>query len=227
LVPLYHPALRGFRDLSEHLIVKFPQQVNSRARHRQSPLVAALYKKHFRVAELLLEHDADANVCDHKERVLLHAVSTEGNVEVGKWPLDHGADANAHQDDPRTPLHLAVATGHVEATRILRQQNADVNSRDNDRDNKCRSTFHQASNTYSDRGQLIRLAVRLFPEHGIDVNPRDEGWSPLHRPSYRGTTEDLPLLLGNGVRAGVENNKRVSRRRIYCQKNVVPSEKNL
>ncbi len=62
LVPLYHPTLSGFRDLPEHLTVKFTQQVNSRARHRQTPLVAALFKKHFRVAELVLEHDADINV---------------------------------------------------------------------------------------------------------------------------------------------------------------------
>ncbi len=54
--PLYYAALCGFYDLVRSLIVKHPEQVNDRSGNRSYPLVAALSRKHIRVAELLVKH---------------------------------------------------------------------------------------------------------------------------------------------------------------------------
>src|SRR5712671_5152514 len=60
--PLYYAALCGFHALTEHLIGKYPQQVNTSGGFHMTPLVAALAGKHFGIAELLLCHGAGATV---------------------------------------------------------------------------------------------------------------------------------------------------------------------
>ncbi|KAH9169172.1 hypothetical protein EDB89DRAFT_2099150, partial [Lactarius sanguifluus] len=56
--PLYYAALCGFYDLAQCLISKYPDQVNHDGSHYNSPLAAALFRKHVRVADLLLEYGA-------------------------------------------------------------------------------------------------------------------------------------------------------------------------
>ena len=50
--PLYFAAFCGFYDLAECLIMRHPEQVNARGGLNVSPLPAALYKRHFNVAQL-------------------------------------------------------------------------------------------------------------------------------------------------------------------------------
>jgi len=45
--PLYYAALCGSHSLAEHLIDKYPQQVNAHGGYYVTPLVAALAEKHF------------------------------------------------------------------------------------------------------------------------------------------------------------------------------------
>jgi hypothetical protein len=60
--PLYYAAFCGFYDLAERLIIKHPDQVNARGGRNLFPLPAALYKTHFRVANLLYRHGAVVDV---------------------------------------------------------------------------------------------------------------------------------------------------------------------
>ena len=53
--PLYYSALCGFYDLVQHIYDKHPEDVKAFGGSYGFPLVAALCRKHFRVAELLLE----------------------------------------------------------------------------------------------------------------------------------------------------------------------------
>ena len=60
--PLYYAALCGFQDLVEHLIVKYPQHVNTTGGYYVTPLVAALAGGHFQTAKLLRDNGAHVNV---------------------------------------------------------------------------------------------------------------------------------------------------------------------
>jgi hypothetical protein len=52
--PLYYASLCGFHDLAAHLIAEHPDYVNTIGGLNHTPLAAALHKRHFDIAELLL-----------------------------------------------------------------------------------------------------------------------------------------------------------------------------
>ncbi len=60
--PLYYAALCGFHDIVEHLVIKHPHLVNAIGGEFDSPLLAALYGKHIRVAEFLVRHGGKVDV---------------------------------------------------------------------------------------------------------------------------------------------------------------------
>ncbi|KAN0141499.1 hypothetical protein V8E53_000744, partial [Lactarius tabidus] len=130
--PLYYSALCGFHVLVQHISIKSPQDVNASGDSFGFPVVAALYRNHFPVAEFLLEHGGRVDVRDEGQQTALYkAIDRPGNValDVVRFLLDHGADVNARRDDHWTPLHLAVNIGELSVARMLLDHQADVNSR--------------------------------------------------------------------------------------------------
>ncbi|KAH9016342.1 hypothetical protein EDB85DRAFT_1875056 [Lactarius pseudohatsudake] len=163
--PLYYASLCGFRDLAAQIIVEHPEQVNARGGQNHSPLVAALYKRHFKVAELLHQHGAAVDVTDDFDnRTPLYAASWEGSIDVTRWLLDHGADPNSQRDDHRTPIHIAAASGHLEVVRMLLGHRARIDAADN----KGHTPLHRASNN----GHVE--IVRLLLQHGAEISAQDK-----------------------------------------------------
>ena len=120
--PLYYSALCGFPDLLRYLAINYPQQVNTIGGSFGSPLVAALFRNHFPMAELLLEYGGSIDVRDARKQTALHkAIDRRGNVAIGvvRFLLEHGADVNARRDDLWTPLHLAINIRELSVVRIL------------------------------------------------------------------------------------------------------------
>ena len=184
---LYYAALCGFRDLTEHFITIYPQHVNASVGLTKSPLVAALYHRHLRVAQLLHQHGAILTDGDGS-RTLLHSASADGLVDIVQWLLRIGADANEQGDGHRTPLHLAAANGHLKLVRILLGHSADANSA---AATKNPTPLHEASG-----GGHIDI-VRILIEQGADVHAQDRRqWTPLH---YARNAETAQLLIKHGA----------------------------
>ena len=210
--PLYYASFYGFYGLAKHLAVKHPEHVNARGGRLVSPLWAALYRKHFEVAELLHEHGADVNVRGSYEATLLHVASRDELGDTARWLLNHGADANAQIDDAWTPLHLATWNKHLEIVQMLLEHNADIHARNDSGDVALHlAACHRATDYEID-------VLQLLLDHGADVNTRDnEGSTPLHNSSYRrgnygddtgkGSVDNTRLLLEHGASMDAENNK--------------------
>jgi ankyrin repeat protein len=195
--PLYYSALCGLHNLTEHLIAEHPEQVDAHGGYYLTPVVAALARKHFHIAQLLHQHGADVNVRGRRQRTPLHAASEKGHPDIVQWLLNHGADANVRVDFLSwTPVFPAANLGHLEVVRMLVQHNADIKTRDD----KGRTPLHVAS-------QYGRLdVVRLLLGHGVDVNARNNDHStPLHMASEEGKLEVVGLLLGRGANVGAED----------------------
>jgi hypothetical protein len=73
--PLYHAALCGFQDLAEHLIAKYPQQVNAIGGIYMTPVVAALPRRHFQLAYLLHHHGSFVDPRDNTLWTPLHSAA--------------------------------------------------------------------------------------------------------------------------------------------------------
>ena len=210
-LPLYYAALCGFYDLVKQFIAKNPEHVNARGGQMMTPLLAALNRNHFRVADLLHQHGADVDARDMSQWTLLHEASFTGLVDVVEWLLDHGADVNARNVYGSLPLHLASECGRLETCRVLLERNADINSRG--RWGVVPLHFAAAPQHAEDMPEILQLLL----DRGADANARDdEGCTPLHYSSWwekesfepcHGTVEGSRLLLDYGADISAKNNE--------------------
>jgi ankyrin repeat protein len=211
--PLYYAAFCGFHDLAERLIMKQPEPdpddlglddwdvVNEESGWIIAPLPAALYKRHFRVANLLHRHGADVFVQGSGGDTPLHVASSGGHVDIMRWLIDHGANADTRNETRWSPLHYAALLMHVEAVQLLLDHNADINLRDGDGGTPLFEALY-------DRRSLDRMVVdadidlvRLLLKRGADPNISDYRHStPLHRASSGGWLEIVRLLLSYGAK---------------------------
>ncbi len=199
--PLYYAALCGFHDLAEHLIHNYSQQVNTSGGWYVSPLVVALAKGHFKIAELLYRHDADIDPKGHRGNTPLFGVSSSGHLGITQWLLHRGADPNARNEGEgrnQTPLHYAAEDGHPKVAQTLLQHKADKNIQDGN----GQTPLHLASS----HGHPD--VARLLLEQGVDVKARSkDGSTALHLASKKGRLEVTRLLIEHGADVGAENNE--------------------
>jgi len=194
--PLYYAAFCGFYDLTERLITRHPEQLNAAGGRVLAPLLAALSKGHFLVADLLYGHGAIVEVEDADNDTPLFAASAYGQVDTVRWLLDHGADVNASQSSK--PLHLAAHNLHFDAVQLLLEHKADTNLLDK----KGRTPLCEVLTRRFYPEETVVDIVRRLLEHGADPNiPHAIHSTPLHQASsYGGWLEVARLLLSYGAK---------------------------
>jgi ankyrin repeat protein len=187
--PLYYASLCGFQDLVQHLIIKYPQDVNASGGRYATPLVAALAGKHFQTADLLRRNGAALHFRGDHMRTPLHFAASNGDLEVVQKIIEY--DIRAKNTGWHRFLHFAsskVKGGSV--LRLLPKSGAHINARDMDGS----SPLHYASF----KGDL-EIVCQLL-EHGADVKARTtDGSTPLHEASACGALKVVRLLLERGA----------------------------
>jgi ankyrin repeat protein len=199
--PLYYAALFGFQDLVEHLVMNHPHHVDARGGYFETPLLAALARRHFQTAEFLHHNGTDVNVRYLDETTPLHATAWYGDFEVVRVLLNYKADVNARCNDGWTPIHHVSQGSHSDipnvcqslpdVARLLLEHGADVNARLSD----GRTPLHVTMIFNSVE------VVRVLLEHGANVDAEDnEGRTPFQIASAKGYDEIMKLLSEHGAK---------------------------
>ena len=212
--PLYYAALCGFQVLAEHLIVKYPQHVDSRGGYYITPLVAALGRGDFQTAKLLRHNGANVNVHGEWDHTPLHSAAWFGDLKMVQTLLDYGADVNAESfrsGSGYTPIHfLSSRIGSSirarllpDVVRLLLEHGVDVNGRNF----QGETPLHIAA-----ANGLVKV-VRVLLEHGANVGAEDKkGKTPLHTAAENQYLEPnepaevMRVLLEHGANVGAEDN---------------------
>ena len=195
--PLYYAAFCGFYDLAERLIAKDPEQVNTRGGHNLFPLPAALYNRHFHVANLLYRYGAVVDVQGYYKKTPLFAASYLGQVDIIRWLLNHGADVDACSSQGYTPLTYVACAMHFEVVQVLFDHHADINSQDHN----GWTSLHWILVFRNSEEKFLDM-VQLLLELGADPNicNTDNHRTSLHEASCYGLLEAARLLLSHGAR---------------------------
>ena len=200
--PLYYAALCGFHDLVEHLIIRYPQDMNASGGRYGKPLVAALAGKHFQTAEILCRNGANPYTRGFGMYTPLHSAAYYGDLEVVQKLIEYDADVSAVDDQGRTPLYVASEGRNLKDRSVLRlllEHGADIDARAND----GQTPLHNAVAF----GALE--VAHLLVGHGADVNARaEDGKTPLHKASISSLAVELVCLLlerGADVNARAED----------------------
>ena len=216
IIPLYYAALCGLRDLVEHLVIKYPQHVNTSGGRYGTPLVAALAGSHFQTARHLVHNGAHVDVRSSYGGTPLQSAAGYGDLEMVQVLLEYKADANTRTFGNHSPLHM-VPLGfqflHIphhgpqmlaDIARLLLERAADVNAR-SDEDS---TPLHVAAECRN-----VAEVARVLLKHGANVGAVDhQGTTPLHAVAGAsfgrgGDLEVLRMLLEHGANVRVKDNE--------------------
>jgi ankyrin repeat protein len=172
-------------DLSKvrELIRSSPGLAAARLPSGESPVMAALYRGHREIVDVLVESIG---------RVDIFAAAALGRLDDLRESLERPENVNAVAYDGWTPLHLAAFFGQTKAAELLLDAGASVQAISS---NSLRNTpLHAAT-----AGGHAESALLLI-ERGADVTVPDAGkHTPLHIAAESGLTDVVKALLARGA----------------------------
>jgi len=187
---LYYATLCGFHNLVEHLIAKYPGNINTRGGRHGSALNAALVKRNLGIALLLFGQGAHVDTTDASNHTPLWKASESGRRDDVELLLKHHADVNLlNGQSSETALIVAAHIGEVEIAQVLLCHGASVDLQDN-----SGWTPLKAASRY---GHLDIVQSLIRSGAAVDT-PNNQGWTPLILASRNGHLPIAQVLIDHG-----------------------------
>lgn len=175
-------AKSGDVDAVRRVIDADPAAVSHHAPDGETPLMAALYRGHTAVVDLLIAFGAPLDV---------FAAAATGRVPELETAIAP-ATVRAYSYDGWTALHLAAFFGHAEAVRVLLEAGAPVSAVST---NSLRNTPLHAATAGSHSAAALLLIERGADVHGADAG----GHTPLHIAAENGLADVVRALIAAGA----------------------------
>jgi ankyrin repeat protein len=183
---LWLAICEGDHAAVEAIVEKRPDLARARTDEGLPWTLAAVYRGHPGVADLLLRHGAELDP---------FSAAALGRTDQLKVLLDRGeAGLGDLSPDGWTPLHLAAFFGHRETAAMLIDRGADTAARSN---NEIANTPLHAA-IAGGRAAVVELLV----ERGADVNAVANGLTPLDIAAGREDQEMVTYLIAHGAERG-------------------------
>lgn len=179
-------AKEGNRDVLERLLADDPAIVNARTASGETPLMAALYRRHHGFVEALVDAGATLDV---------FAAAALGRADLlARMIAEDASIVRTYAYDGWTPLHLAAFFGHQAAVERLMAAGADLNAISR---NALKNTALHAAIA----GRHVEAALLLIGA-GADVSIADAGGhTPFHIAAEEGFVEVVKALIARGADA--------------------------
>jgi ankyrin repeat protein len=183
---LWLAICEGDHAAVEAIVEQRPDLARGRTDESLPWTLAAVYRGHPGVADLLLRHGAELDP---------FSAAALGRTDQLKVLLDRGeAGLQELSPDGWTPLHLAAFFGHRETAAMLIDRGADTAARS--KNEIANTPLHAA--IAGGRAAVAELLV----ERGADVNAVANGLTPLGIAAGREDQEMMTYLIAHGAERG-------------------------
>ncbi|XP_057323819.1 putative ankyrin repeat protein RF_0381 isoform X2 [Microplitis mediator] len=169
-------------------------------------LHTACINRKLEMARLLIQHDINLNVKDHKEKTAIFYAVKNGDFNIVKLLITNGACV---EDDPDL-LNIAALNQCSDTVQILLEHGVDINACDSFGKTALHSAFvKQSSQLNNDVIYKIEPSlIRVLLNKGADVNmPMNDGRTALHLAVQTDNKEIVNTLLEYNPKVSVSDAK--------------------
>ncbi|XP_048246498.1 ankyrin repeat domain-containing protein 50-like [Haliotis rufescens] len=159
-------CLGGNGKIVKYIISHDDVDINGRGQSGRTPLMAAAYKGHGKVFDLLVDKEADLTLVDDAGDNVLHVACLGGHVKIVSRVLDlDRVDINIQGQCRRTPLMMAARLEHNEIFHLLESEGADASLLDDENN----TILHLAC-----EGEHIDMVEHVLFLHAVNINARNK-----------------------------------------------------
>ncbi|CAG2241973.1 unnamed protein product [Mytilus edulis] len=185
-----HEACRNERLSAVQILLDNQANVNEANKHGWTALFSCA-RGCRAIVDVLLQHDANVNICDEDKVSPLVLACKEENTNVVGELLRSKANVNYCDKDKCSSLLVACKTGNVELASLLLRYSADINLADTDMITPLHAACMNNNNT--------KLVLTLI-ESNANVNAADKtGQTPLFKSIFNEYTAIVDILLRYGA----------------------------
>ena len=193
---------------------------------KETPLLLAVKRIQFPVAERLLRSDNNSNLVgveDERGQQPVHHAVRAGSLEIFSLLMSNGGKINGENAFGWQPLHIAAAYGHLALVEQLLQQGANIEEKLGSSSIKKDQTHKIVEEGYCAEARWPypgSRALHLACEYGHEQIANlliskgakmeascGEGWQPLHHATYFGFSTLVETLLQGGVNPHATTNE--------------------
>lgn len=178
------------------------------------PLHLAAKQNFSKVAQFLLDNGVTIDISsdtqyDNNFTPLYYALES-GHASMAKLLLDYNASINAQDISGNTLLHWAAIWGRVDIVKLFLQKkdtfNCELNKSGYTPLNLAVSHLYCDHSNEKQQIEIAKSLIEAFPKW-ININGGREGYYPLHNAIDHNSLNMAQLLVENGAKLDVKDNK--------------------
>ncbi|KAG6551648.1 hypothetical protein Mapa_006734 [Marchantia paleacea] len=197
---LHYTAWRGHLDVLEMILSACAEIVNSKTKKGNTALMIACMSGQKAVVIMLLEHNPDLRIVNHRGLTCLHHAVSEGHLEVSHIVVKACPQiVNVKTKVGHTALMLACEKGFKEIVSMLLEYEADVMMVDDLKLNCLDYAEHEGHR------DVLRMIIQACHRPEIMNSKTRMGETPLMWALRTGQAEIVRVLLENGENVTISN----------------------